>query len=96
MSIPAWLLLVYGVAVLSQLALRFIIPDGLFLLPSNPTAFVAVLLAGGLLEFIFGGILPVIYWAIRRFRQESTVEVVITWVTMMGMFVCLQYFGITD
>jgi hypothetical protein len=94
MPISAWLFLVYCVAVLSQLALRFIIPGGFYLLPNNPSIFVAVLLSGALPEFIFGSIPPMIYWTIRRFRRESTVGVMIAWVAMMGVFVCLQYYGI--
>jgi hypothetical protein len=95
MPIHAWLLLVYCAAVLSQLALRFIVPGRLLPLPTNPFLIIAAVAAEALGPFVVAGILPMIYWAIRKFRPESTVEVVVAWVALMGVFVYLEHYGLT-
>jgi hypothetical protein len=37
----------------------------------------------------------VIYFAIRKFRREPTVEVVVAWVALIGVFVYLEHYGLT-
>jgi len=45
-------------------------------------------------RLIFAGIIPIIYWAVRRFAREALNGVTTTWEILIGVIVWLQYWAL--
>jgi hypothetical protein len=85
MSIRLRLSILFLLCVISQLVLG--VSDG-----QGGLLYLARLLgaAGGV--FVVSGALPLIYWAIRRFREKSANGVIAGWFVLAALFVYFQWY----
>ena len=79
---------------LSEAVLGFAVPEAR--LWSNGPGLIAVerLLGSAVSTFAIGGIIPMTYWAVRRFRRESANAVTAVWMILIGVFIYFQYYGL--
>jgi hypothetical protein len=98
MTVPHWLLLLFCLSVICQIVLGIMFPTspaGSLQRVGRPVAYATEVIGAAIPAFVFGGIAPGIYWAIRRFSGDATKGVMIAWGLLMAVFVWLQYYGLS-
>jgi hypothetical protein len=97
MTVPHWVLLLFCLSVISQIALGILFPTspvGSVQRDGHPVEYATEVMGAAIPAFVFGGMVSGSYWAIRRFSADATNGVMITWALLMAVFVWFQYYGL--
>ena len=84
----------FGLAIVADIAVAAALPGQLTRLGNMNVAFAgAELFGAAIATLVLGGIIPMIAWAVMRFRPSASNKVMTMWAGMILVAAWLQYYG---